>query len=337
MEIIDIADNDVPKTKYKCNLCDFQSISRMYINSHKRHYHTNEGEVYRCNQCQQTFTWKTSFENHVKRIHNKNLEFHKCSYCDLKTLNPYYMRKHEQRHLSSDMYQKCDECGKFLKWNSMLMHLKDHEKMKNPDVYKFKCGECDYITNREHLLDKHKLQHSESIKSCKYCYYKTPHERSLHVHVSKNHAELKCLLCDFKTMRKPSFKYHKIFSHPLKCTSCDFQTISPAYMNFHKNQSHQISIQCEECTNVFESTDSWIKHEDNTHNIRVQKCDFCDFITYKKHKQKQIMGYHKISHRSEQPIMNHRKKQPTKNQRKKQPTKNYNKFSCNLCDFQTPI
>ena len=219
MEIIDITDNDVQETKYKCNLCDLHSRSKHYIENHKRQKHTNEGEVIRCNLCQETFSWNTSLGNHMKTIHNENLPLLQCRYCDLKTKNIYHMRKHEKRHLGSDMYQKCNECGKCLNGSSMRKHLKDHEKVNNPDLYKFKCGECKYITFSEHLLDKHnKLKHSKFAKSCNYCSYKTPSERRLLVHISKGHIELKCpyLLCDYKTIKKHAFHFHKIFSHPFK-------------------------------------------------------------------------------------------------------------------------
>lgn len=72
--------NKDEREKFSCDECDFVSISKMSLKTHKRMEHLGQKKIYTC-QCGKTFTQSSSFYTHLRVVHDK-IKNHVCSFKD---------------------------------------------------------------------------------------------------------------------------------------------------------------------------------------------------------------------------------------------------------------
>lgn len=68
------------REKFHCDECDFVSISKMSLKSHKRMEHLGQKKIYTCH-CGNTFSQSSSFYTHLKVVHDK-IKNHICHFKD---------------------------------------------------------------------------------------------------------------------------------------------------------------------------------------------------------------------------------------------------------------
>lgn len=88
----------------------------------------------------------------------------------------------------------------------------------------FKCGECDYQTERKFNLQRHAQKHDRKprepkVYQCEQCSYKSKYKSNLNKHVKthdrvKTKTEFVCPCCiDYKTANKSNFNKHMAAQH----------------------------------------------------------------------------------------------------------------------------
>ena len=112
---------------------------------------------------------------------------------------------------------------------------------------KFKCDECNFVTNSEtvlksHMTKKHKTEKvvDDNIypKQCSLCekVYNNSKELKKHMRThSYNYATFKCALCDFVGGEALDMEVHtaKAHSDNFECGLCDFEGIAKEILDIH--------------------------------------------------------------------------------------------------------
>ena len=124
------------KLKVACDLCGFQSSSKVNLTLHKQ-IHNAEAN-HECDECEKKFTNKRNLRRHEREVHfgrNFNVNFVedmddaqyniKCEHCDLKFKRNSVLKRHEASvHSSSKIFQ-CIKCDKaFSRKDILTRHMK---------------------------------------------------------------------------------------------------------------------------------------------------------------------------------------------------------------------
>ena len=108
----------------------------------------------------------------------------------------------------------------------------------------FSCEECDFKTNYEQALKRHKEAiHKGVCYTCEQCDYKATTKGSLKLHVANKHEGVvfSCNQCIYKATTKPSLKQHVQFLHEgvvYPCSHCDYKGRHRGALNRHVKMKH---------------------------------------------------------------------------------------------------
>ena len=93
--------------KFKCDLCDYASITGALLRTHKLRNHLEKSFI--CDQCSKAFAFERQLNSHIKVVH-LGIMIH-CPECDFKTATKQSLKKHHDMiHLK--MKFQCNICPK---------------------------------------------------------------------------------------------------------------------------------------------------------------------------------------------------------------------------------
>lgn len=154
---------------------------------------------------------------HKKLVHNeqKQPKSNVCHICaknfSTRTgLHEHMVTIHQPREKGQ---MQCTECGKWLMNNRCLKtHMILHSNAE------FRCDQCDYVTKKKVLLNRHLLtQHSNDRPYvCNLCGRDFKMKRALTVHIAQHGSttKFKCPFCDRTFNSSTNFYTHRKSSHP---------------------------------------------------------------------------------------------------------------------------
>lgn len=179
------------KRNSKYNSAFFSTLNRYDtpggLSTHKKLVHSGRkpSQSNVCHICAKIFSTRTGLHEHMITIHQP--------------------REKGQ--------MQCNECGKWL-MNSRC--LKTHMILHSDS--KFQCNQCDYVTKKRVLLNRHLLtKHSnERPFVCNLCGRDFKIKRSLTVHLAQHGSTTKyqCTFCDRKFNSSTNFYAHRKSLHP---------------------------------------------------------------------------------------------------------------------------
>lgn len=88
------------RQKLKCDICEFQSVSKISLRAHKRTKHLGDRKIYICH-CGKNFNQNSHLHIHIKMVHEK-LRKHPCSQCT----KAFYFKSQLTNHLKSEHVSK---------------------------------------------------------------------------------------------------------------------------------------------------------------------------------------------------------------------------------------
>ena len=300
--------------KFYCDECDFDTINKIYLRTHKRVKHTDEGICYRCDICSQSFAFPWGVDIHKRELHGTELL--NCKICGHLTNSIYNLKRHESRHHDKNntvTFIDCSTCGEKVKNTDKerRSHRYKHfprNKRKDPSTHTLSCNQCDYITDKDRYLRMHMVNyHSSNQHICDLCPFQTPFETKLKIHKHTAHILQSCDDCGFKTNIKDTMSKHKL-SHkerkgpgwkPTECRFCGYPVPTTDILLSHRKEKHaseyvfcdqcdysatrvrrlkmhrkKLHYQCDVCNTNLNSKDLLDVHERDIHG-KSHKCTHC--------------------------------------------------------------
>ena len=175
----------------KCDKCDFESKSHLYLQKHKNEVH---GDLLHCQLCIKSFKLKTSLVKHLISSHEKRNVSFQCDKCPKKFIKRVYLTNHLLRFHHLPKENLCLHCGQaFLTSESLKRHTDEHFSNVT-----FKCDSCGKVFKRKDKWKNHLAIHS-GIKpfECQICHKKFIAKTKLNEHLRRHNGEKRfsCLLC----------------------------------------------------------------------------------------------------------------------------------------------
>lgn len=92
---LDLSERD----RFYCELCQFQSVSKTSMRTHKRTEHSGEKKTWHCH-CGKVFNQNSTYYTHIKTVHEK-IKPHECQLCDKAFFDKSQLRNHiKAQHVS---------------------------------------------------------------------------------------------------------------------------------------------------------------------------------------------------------------------------------------------
>ena len=139
------------------------------------------------------------------------------------------------------------------------------------------CSQCNNVYNSPTYLAMHvKAKHEiKPDMKCNSCEFKTSSTQALKTHKKTNHDELsfRCDLCTFQTGRHDELKRHNFSNH--LCVICGFKTESRQDLIKHQQNSHK--LKCNECEFEVATREKLKKHVEIRHSGNRFDCNVCEF------------------------------------------------------------
>ncbi|KAB7503799.1 Zinc finger protein [Armadillidium nasatum] len=254
----------------KCTECNFESKETAIFKDHLIGHFTNknikEQKMFKCCDCSYETEYKTSFDAHCAK--HKNIKLFKCDDCDFES-------NYKRALVSHKLYR----CSKKAKLNS------------NENCV----SECFSIAIHENV-NYHLLSLSEVINLI------CNKGKSLDINTTGlvTKGILKCLECTFETRNQKIFNLHsQIHVEVKKCTECNFENANTETFKDHlighfkhKNIEKQKMFKCCDCSYETKYKTKYDAHCAEHKNIKLFKCDHCDFGS----NNKRYLKSHKLNH-----------------------------------------
>jgi len=151
-----------------CEICGKLLKNKYVLKAHVESVHQKKTGEFSCDECGKMLSTKASLDYHRKSVHT--LEY------------PY----------------TCELCGKgFLKYNRMMTCVNNHH-----GIYKYRCTECEYKTNKLLNFKEHMNTHTREISYfCPVCNQQSSGTKNLGCHTKQVH---KLTLCQAEILHKTS-------------------------------------------------------------------------------------------------------------------------------------
>jgi len=149
-----------------CEICGKLLKNKYILKSHVESVHEKKSGEFACDQCGKVLSTKASLEYHRKSVHTQEYPF------------------------------TCELCGKgFIKYNRMVNCVNNHH-----GIYKYRCPECDYKTNKLLQFKEHMNSHTkEFVFYCPVCNQQSNGTKNLGCHTKQVH---KLTLCQAEILHK---------------------------------------------------------------------------------------------------------------------------------------
>lgn len=211
----------------------------------------------------------------------------------------------------------CYKCGKFFSSTNESNHCSLTDEALS--VMKiFPCNHCKETFLREDLLEDHMFVHSSSQYICDRCGTSYVRQEDLVTH-ERIHDNNKCLECleIFIDKNEMDLHYKKLetFMH---CSPCDAyfwvkcaynrhlrtHSVFRAYVEMKKSKS---SFKCDQCNQVFNSTNELLDHCRTHSEVRPILCEYCgtsyvNIYNLRRHLKKNTISLTSRSNRSLSPF-----------------------------------
>ena len=231
---------------YNCENCSRKFDTEDRLKVHVKKIHTDELN-YQCDKCEKRFKNPNNLHTHLQKVHGT--ETIQCDKCEYSCKNISKLKVHQTRVHSSNQII-CDKCGKTF---TNTMSLKAHKKEVHGKHEQVQCTfeGCELIFNSISKMKKH-IQRShigvEKKHKCGFCerMFETPSARL--AHEKKKHLgvfDIKCEICDFKTVSKGHLHAHWRRVHGNEEYKCDYPGCNKSYgvrgnLYAHKKRVHKV-------------------------------------------------------------------------------------------------
>ncbi|KAF5280755.1 hypothetical protein FQA39_LY17979 [Lamprigera yunnana] len=240
-------DKFVKQVEYVCGKCNFKTMLKDALDTHKCEYV--------CKECNFKTSWKCSLKVHLG-IH-KSVQY-SCNECDFVTNWKHMIKFIEVKDTFANSAVS-EQFGNIL-YNYICNFIKVFNRHLKIHVgERYACNECNFSTIWKHCLAEHLDIHKFGQYSCKKCSFKTINKRMLQKH-SKIHKD-----CVKKELNPESDNYHTK------------QGTVSTYVNFvdcGKNEliSKPITHKTDPLEKVSETAFNTVQS-----NLKVYHCDICPY------------------------------------------------------------
>ena len=296
--------------KFKCDLCDFESLYRKSIKRHKENVHhvqpiVPSDEIQQSSRNSRTPSPSLSEESHVYEAGSAgadqartNLggfshenEIYKCDICDFETKHKWNMKRHVDRvhqHANGLVSKTVDELtvnsefsGKdLLMSDSSFNSENSFNLVKNESISKLLYEERNTDNDSTPNLDGGEVN-SENVKhQCDYCDFSTTHKRNLRRHVQRLHVNAEI----GDSQNDPVLPNNE----KIEENSVKLQVTSPKSVLGSKSVV-PFTYTCDKCD--FTSDNKWnlTRHILRVHKEMKYPCDYCDYKAPQTYRLKEHM------------------------------------------------
>ena len=238
------------KSNYLCDLCNYKSPKRSLVVKHTKSVHDRVKD-FKCDQCAYATSSKWNLTLHNKAGHIKGDE-----------------RMSKRKEISQMLIEGIDvndaatklNCSKQLVYKVREQTFKSKLIQETPKqkrstckpstkkVLKYSCAHCEYKSNNEHFMARHKKAVHDKIKDfkCKECSMSFAFRGSLNAHVRVVHdriKDFKCDLCEYTASVISKLNHHQKVVHEkvknFKCDQCDYAASKRSNLSEHIKRVHE--------------------------------------------------------------------------------------------------
>ncbi|KOB63556.1 putative Zn finger protein, partial [Operophtera brumata] len=226
---------DEPKTEYRSE-DEFLSLKPIKIKIPRSKQDLKAGPMKVCEECGK---YVRDLKSHaLTHIPLENRKKAKCEICDKLFATAQSKYKHKRRkHFG--MKKECPICHK------MVLNLSVHQKMHNPEEFKFECAPCGRRFVTKSRLDIHVSVHTKDRPfECNICHAKFRLKLCMNLHIRRVHDKEKSHLCQYCS--KSFFKKHHLQLHLSTCGKCfGSRTIMKNHILIHTNDKKYACSLCD--------------------------------------------------------------------------------------------
>jgi len=253
------------KRPFKCNLCDYSTVTISDLNKHKK-FHSLE-KPHKCEKCSFAAYAKHTIKRHHRKVHENltNYKRYQCKFCDrsskycVSELNTHVEKSHDRI-----ARYKCDKCHiTFNTKADVKFHLNSYHNGNKP----FQCDLCCDSFVKISALIRHKEIYSQvKPHNCEKCSYLTHAKANMNKHLRKTH----------KIVKPKRYK----------CSSCTFSTTFINDYKAHLDKKDKCVpntpglFKCNKCSFNTHYKGSFLRHQSTKHtDVKPFKCKICSFET----------------------------------------------------------
>jgi len=164
-----------------------------HLQSHSKNF---IGKTAPCEICGKLLKNKYVLKAHVESVHQKKTGEFSCDECGKMLSTKASLEYHRKSVHTQEYPYTCELCGKgFLKYNRMMTCVNNHH-----GIYKYRCTECEYKTNKLLQFKEHMNTHTREISYfCPVCNQQSSGTKNLGCHTKQVH---KLTLCQAEILHK---------------------------------------------------------------------------------------------------------------------------------------
>ncbi|KAL3853142.1 hypothetical protein ACJMK2_016712 [Sinanodonta woodiana] len=225
-------------TKFKCNICPFESCSSREYSVHMREHF--DGPPFKCDEPQCNFVTDRMQKFLVHRMVHSDERPFGCDQCGMRFRANNNLHAHLKTHTGTRNFV-CDVCHKsFATKNTLMQHIVTHS-----DHRPYLCDTCGFSTKYQSHLIAHRRIHTGDVYHCQFpkCTYFTPKRSQLKSHM-RSHLGIRshiCQVCGKSFVEKSHLVRHeKIHTQetPHHCSVCDYSTARSDKLKEHYQKHH---------------------------------------------------------------------------------------------------